>query len=56
DEPAAGLGLAEQARLIDVLAQLKASGLTLVLVEHRMAVVESLADAVTVLEAGKVVA
>src|SRR5204862_3339286 len=54
DEPAAGLGLTEQRRLIRVLADLKATGLTLVLVEHRVAVVEALADEVTVLDAARV--
>jgi ABC-type branched-subunit amino acid transport system ATPase component len=55
DEPAAGLGRAEQQRLIGVLVGLREAGLTLVLVEHRTAVVEALADELTVLEAGRVV-
>jgi ABC-type branched-subunit amino acid transport system ATPase component len=53
DEPAAGLGLEEQGRLIEVLSRLKATGLTLVLVEHRAAVVDALADEITVLTAGR---
>jgi len=53
DEPAAGLGPAEQERLIAVLRTLLAGGLTLVLVEHRAAVVEALADETTVLVAGR---
>src|SRR5207302_3596019 len=53
DEPAAGLGAAEQRRLIAVLRALRAAGLTLVLVEHRAAVVEAVADEITVLVAGR---
>ena len=54
DEPAAGLGRAERDRLVDLLGTLKQAGLTMVVVEHRMDVVDAVADEVTVLEAGRV--
>ena len=54
DEPAAGLGVQERRRMVEVLARCRAAGLTLVLVEHHGDVVTALADDVTVLAAGRV--
>ncbi|MDQ1439216.1 MAG: branched-chain amino acid transport system ATP-binding protein livM, partial [Acidimicrobiaceae bacterium] len=56
DEPAAGLALAEVADLRQTLARLRDGGLTLVVVEHNMRLVTTLADRMTVLDAGRVVA
>jgi ABC-type branched-subunit amino acid transport system ATPase component len=52
DEPAAGLAVEARARLLEVLQGLRASGLTIVLVEHDMRFGMSVADDVTVLDAG----
>jgi branched-chain amino acid transport system ATP-binding protein len=56
DEPAAGLGAAEKARLIDALRTLSGRGLTMVLVEHDMQFVGALAERVVVLDRGRVIA
>ena len=55
DEPMAGLGLDESARMIAMLRQLK-GGLTMLLVEHDMETVFALADRITVLVYGRVIA
>ena len=56
DEPAAGLRHLEKAALAALLAQLRAEGLGLLVVEHDMEFVMNLADRVTVLEFGRVIA
>ncbi|MDX3695687.1 ABC transporter ATP-binding protein [Streptomyces europaeiscabiei] len=56
DEPASGLRAAERDRLADLVEQLRADGLTIMLVEHDVALVGRLADRVTVLDLGKVIA
>jgi branched-chain amino acid transport system permease protein len=53
DEPAAGLRHGEKVKLADVLDQLKAEGLSLLLVEHDMEFVMGLADRIVVMEFGK---
>ena len=55
DEPMAGLGHDESLRMVDLLAGLKGQ-LAILLVEHDMDVVFSLADRITVLVHGKVIA
>ncbi len=55
DEPMAGLGPEESARMQDMLRRLK-SGMTILLVEHDMETVFALADRVTVLVYGRVIA
>ncbi|MBQ0959284.1 branched-chain amino acid ABC transporter ATP-binding protein/permease [Ideonella sp. 4Y11] len=52
DEPAAGLRLKEKQALAEVLRQLKAEGLTILLVEHDMDFVMGLVDHITVMEFG----
>jgi branched-chain amino acid transport system permease protein len=52
DEPAAGLRLQEKQALAEVLVQLRAQGMTLLLVEHDMAFVMTLANRLVVLESG----
>ncbi|MFG2022255.1 ABC transporter ATP-binding protein [Streptomyces sp. NPDC048825] len=56
DEPASGLRAGERDRLADLIEQLRADGLTIMLVEHDVALVGRLADRVTVLDLGKVIA
>jgi branched-chain amino acid transport system permease protein len=52
DEPAAGLRLQEKQALATVLRQLKAEGLSLLLVEHDMDFVMNLTDRIVVMEFG----
>jgi branched-chain amino acid transport system permease protein len=52
DEPAAGLRLKEKQALAQVLAQLRAEGMSLLLVEHDMDFVMTLADRLVVVEFG----
>jgi branched-chain amino acid transport system permease protein len=52
DEPAAGLRLKEKQSLAQVLAQLRAEGMSLLLVEHDMDFVMTLADRLVVVEFG----
>jgi ABC-type branched-subunit amino acid transport system ATPase component len=56
DEPAAGLSAAERARLRDDLLALRASGMTLLLIEHDMRLVMAISDRVMVLEFGRLIA
>jgi branched-chain amino acid transport system ATP-binding protein len=56
DEPAAGLEEEEKATLGRLLNDLKESGMSIVLVEHDLLMVMSVCDAVTVLNAGHVIA
>jgi len=56
DEPASGLRAGERARLADLLAELRTEGITMLLVEHDVAFVTRLADRVTVLDLGQVIA
>ena len=53
DEPAAGLRSLEKKALADLLRSLRADGMTILLVEHDMDFVMSLADRVVVLDFGK---
>ena len=56
DEPAAGLRHMEKQRLAELLRQLRAQGLGVLLVEHDMSFVMGLADRVVVLEFGTKIA
>ncbi len=56
DEPAAGLRHLEKQSLAALLSQLRAEGLAILVVEHDMEFVMNLADRVTVLEFGTVIA
>ena len=53
DEPAAGLLGREKDTLADLLGRVRSSGVTVLLVEHDMGLVMSVADRVTVLNYGK---
>ncbi|WP_313072191.1 branched-chain amino acid ABC transporter ATP-binding protein/permease [Melaminivora sp.] len=56
DEPAAGLRHLEKQALAQLLAQLRSEGLGILIVEHDMEFVMNLADRITVLEFGTVIA
>jgi branched-chain amino acid transport system permease protein len=56
DEPAAGTGVGGERRIGDLVRSLRDDGLTIVLVEHNLRLVSSVADRVTVLDAGRVIA
>jgi ABC-type branched-subunit amino acid transport system ATPase component len=56
DEPTAGASAAEAARISELLRSLRAEGLALLVVEHNLGVVRSLADRIVVLDAGRVIA
>jgi branched-chain amino acid transport system ATP-binding protein len=56
DEPTAGMARADTNSTIDLLGRIKQTGLTIVIIEHDMHVVFSLADRITVLAGGRVIA
>jgi branched-chain amino acid transport system ATP-binding protein len=56
DEPAAGLNSSEVDRLRGILEELRAQGLTLVLVEHNMGLVMRVADRIAVISFGEKIA
>lgn len=56
DEPTAGMSRHDTNRTIDLLVRIKESGMTIIIIEHDMHVVFSLADHVSVLAQGKIIA
>ena len=56
DEPTAGMNQTETAEVLDQLTQLRAEGQTMLLIEHKLDLVFTLADHVVVLDYGKVIA
>ena len=56
DEPTAGMARADTNATIEILRQIKQLGMTIVIIEHDMHVVFSLADRITVLAGGRVIA
>lgn len=56
DEPAGGLNDAESEALMGLILQVRASGVTILLIEHDMRVVMGISDRVTVMENGRVIA
>lgn len=52
DEPAAGMNPSESAELNALIEQIRASGLTVLLIEHHMSVVMGISDHIAVLEYG----
>ena len=56
DEPAAGLNASETAGLGDFLRELRADGLTLLVIEHDMALIARVCDTVVVLSFGRKIA
>ncbi len=56
DEPTAGMARHDTNATIDLLKKIKAGGMTKVIIEHDMHVVFSLADRISVLARGKIIA
>jgi len=56
DEPTAGMSRHDTNTTIDLLQKIKARGMTKVIIEHDMHVVFSLADKISVLSGGKIIA
>jgi branched-chain amino acid transport system permease protein len=56
DEPAAGLNGEEVRQLSEIARSIRASGVTVVIIEHNMGLVMSLCDRVTVLASGRIIA
>lgn len=56
DEPTAGMSHDDVPAVIEVIEQIKASGKTILLVEHKMDLIMSISDTVTVLRHGGVIA
>jgi branched-chain amino acid transport system ATP-binding protein len=56
DEPAAGMNTTESMALLDTIAKLRASGITILLVEHNVRLVMGISDRVAVLDFGRKIA
>lgn len=56
DEPTAALGVRETEQVLKLIRQLKANGVTVILISHNMKDVVSVADTVTILRGGRTVA
>jgi branched-chain amino acid transport system ATP-binding protein len=56
DEPASGLRAAERGELAALIGRLRETGLTIMLIEHDVALVTRLADRITVFDLGQVIA
>ena len=56
DEPAAGMNMTESMTLLETIARLRNSGITVLLVEHNVRLVMGISDRVTVLDFGKKIA
>ena len=56
DEPGAGLNTVEKSELVQLLKRLKGHGLTVLVIDHDMNLVEQVADRITVLNFGRCIA
>lgn len=56
DESFAGLNPSEQNELIDIIRQIRANGITIMVIEHHMKVIMSLSDRIVVLNYGQKIA
>lgn len=56
DEPTAGMNDAESAQIGQLMSDLRDSGLTLILIEHNMRLVEEFCESVTVMNSGAILA
>jgi branched-chain amino acid transport system ATP-binding protein len=56
DEPAAGMNPSEVKELIDLVRRIREAGISVLVVEHHMRFIMTLAEWITVLDAGQVIA
>jgi branched-chain amino acid transport system permease protein len=56
DEPAAGLANPDVIKLIEIVRKIHERGITTIIIEHHMSVVNEVCDFVTVLDEGKIIA
>ncbi len=56
DEPTAGMNPFETAELVDNVGEIKARGITMIIIEHKLDVVNKVSDRVAVLDYGKKIA
>ena len=56
DEPAAGLNMRETAEMAKLIGRIRATGVTILLVEHDMALVMNISDEIVVLSYGEKIA
>ena len=56
DEPAAGLNIMETAHLAKQIRRLNRSGITIIIIEHDMRLIMSIADRVAVISSGQKIA
>ncbi len=56
DEPAAGLNMTEKGEMAELLERLKGHGMTIVIIDHDMRLIERVADSITVLNFGRKIA
>jgi branched-chain amino acid transport system ATP-binding protein len=56
DEPTAGMNPTETAEMLEIIRKLKGSGLTIILIEHKLDLVMQLSDRVIVMDEGKKIA
>ena len=56
DEPSAGLNDAETEALAELLREVRAGGIALLLIDHKVDFIDSLCDRIVVLELGQVIA
>jgi ABC-type branched-subunit amino acid transport system ATPase component len=56
DEPSAGAAASERATLIEILRELRTQGISLLVVEHNLPLVRSVADRVVVMADGRTAA
>jgi branched-chain amino acid transport system ATP-binding protein len=56
DEVAAGLNPTESARMVELIRKIRASGVTIVMVEHVMKAIMSLSDRIMVMDLGRKIA
>jgi branched-chain amino acid transport system ATP-binding protein len=56
DEPTAGMNPTETTEMLEIIRKLKGSGLTIILIEHKLDLVMQLSDRVVVMDEGKKIA
>jgi ABC-type branched-subunit amino acid transport system ATPase component len=56
DEPSAGAAAPERTRLLEILREIRAQGISLLVVEHNLPLVRAVADRIVVMADGKAAA